>query len=187
MNITKNWYWKWDGALSSEFCDLVVNETNWDFARSGTVGKPDGSFSVDDSIRSTKVVFKDPLTTIGSVLQAYMNAANQYAEWNYVLSNMEEVQIGEYSEDEKSYYSWHIDSAPPQNGMQRKLSGVVLLSDPSDFEGGKFEMRDLEKENLLPVKGSILVFPSFIEHQVTRITKGTRYSAVAWISGPAFR
>ena len=32
-------------------------------------------------------------------------------------------------------------------------------------------------------KGSIIVFPSFLYHQVTPITKGTRYSLVMWVLG----
>ena len=35
--------------------------------------------------------------------------------------------------------------------------------------------------------GSVIVFPSFMEHQVTPVTKGTRYSLVAWFVGPPFK
>ena len=36
-------------------------------------------------------------------------------------------------------------------------------------------------------RGTIIVFPSFLEHQVTPVTKGTRYSLVQWYSGPDWR
>ena len=36
-------------------------------------------------------------------------------------------------------------------------------------------------------KGSIIVFPSFFTHRVAPVTKGTRLSLVAWVSGPLFR
>ena len=36
-------------------------------------------------------------------------------------------------------------------------------------------------------QGSIIVFPSFIAHQVTPITKGTRYSLVLWCVGHPWR
>ena len=36
-------------------------------------------------------------------------------------------------------------------------------------------------------KGTIIIFPSFILHRVTPITKGTRESMVGWVSGPPYR
>ena len=36
-------------------------------------------------------------------------------------------------------------------------------------------------------QGCCTVFPSYVLHQVTPVTKGTRYSLVAWIGGPDFK
>jgi len=36
-------------------------------------------------------------------------------------------------------------------------------------------------------KGSIIVFPSHIYHQVKPVTEGTRYSLVIWCLGKPFR
>ena len=36
-------------------------------------------------------------------------------------------------------------------------------------------------------KGSLVVFPSFVWHQVKPVTKGTRYSLVIWNLGSQFR
>jgi predicted 2-oxoglutarate/Fe(II)-dependent dioxygenase YbiX len=53
-----------------------------------------------------------------------------------------------------------------------------LLND--DFEGGDFLMFDGKKLNLSA--GDIVIFPSnfLYPHAVTTVTKGTRYSFVAW-------
>ena len=32
--------------------------------------------------------------------------------------------------------------------------------------------------------GSTIAFPSFFLHEVTPVTKGSRYSIVTWVSGP---
>lgn len=58
------------------------------------------------------------------------------------------------------------------------LSVLGLLND--DFEGGDFLMFDGKKVNL--EAGDIIIFPSnfLYPHAVTTITKGTRYSFVAW-------
>jgi predicted 2-oxoglutarate/Fe(II)-dependent dioxygenase YbiX len=58
------------------------------------------------------------------------------------------------------------------------LTVLGLLND--DFEGGDFLMFDGKKLNLSA--GDIIIFPSnfLYPHAVTTITKGTRYSFVAW-------
>ena len=60
----------------------------------------------------------------------------------------------------------------------------ILLND--DYEGGNFEFRGMGEEECLEGEGTVIVFPSFNWHQVTPVTKGTRYSLVAWFVGPPF-
>ena len=36
-------------------------------------------------------------------------------------------------------------------------------------------------------KGMIVCFPSYTLHEVTPVTKGERYSLVAWVHGPKLR
>ena len=73
----------------------------------------------------------------------------------------------------------------------------VSLSDPKNYKGGdlEFDFRNVETgkkpnirkcKELLP-KGSIVVFPSYVWHRVTPVTKGTRYSLVIWNLGWPYR
>jgi hypothetical protein len=81
-------------------------------------------------------------------------------------------------------------------GKVRKISMTVNLNPPGAYEGGnlKFdfgfhvpkEMRFVECEDIRP-QGSIIVFPSFLDHCVTPITRGVRYSLVLWTLGPPYR
>ena len=109
------------------------------------------------------------------------------SEWGFILNGQEETQIGRYKSSDEGFYDWHMDSYPPKNNIQRKLSCVILLNDPSEFEGGVLQFRGMEDEVILKGQGDIVVFPSFIEHRVTPVTKGVRYSAVTWAGGPSFR
>jgi len=76
----------------------------------------------------------------------------------------------------------------------RKISVTINLNQPNDYEGGnlKFDFgphaleRYHECVEIRP-QGSIIVFPSHIYHQVTPVTKGTRYSLVLWCSGYPFK
>jgi PKHD-type hydroxylase len=178
-------YWKWDGVLSKEFCRSALEQIDWAAAETATVinEKP----IVDTMSRRTDVVWQDYTQPLGCVIKCYIEMANQSAEWGYNLSGQDNTQIGRYKSIDEGYYDWHIDAGPPQNGVQRKLSCVILLNDTSEFEGGILQFKGMENQNVLNQQGSIIVFPSFIEHRVTPVTKGVRYTAVTWASGPSFR
>ena len=78
----------------------------------------------------------------------------------------------------------------------RKLSVTINLTDPNKYEGGnlKFDLgphttkkdRYIECREIRP-RGSMIVFPSHYYHQITPVTKGTRYSLVMWILGKPFK
>ena len=73
----------------------------------------------------------------------------------------------------------------------RKLSFSAQLSNSDDYEGGDLVF-DLPEE-LTPAKdamrkqGTVIIFPSFLRHMVTPVTKGERHSMVSWIEGLNFR
>lgn len=69
----------------------------------------------------------------------------------------------------------------------RKLSLVCQLSDPSEYEGGEFQINP-GGSILVPerTKGTVIIFPSYLVHRVAPVTKGTRRSLVLWVEGPAF-
>jgi PKHD-type hydroxylase len=79
-------------------------------------------------------------------------------------------------------------------GKIRKISMTCNLNIPGDYEGGnlKFDFghhsdkRFHECEEIRP-QGSIIVFPSFLDHCVTPVNKGTRYSLVLWTCGDPFK
>ena len=73
----------------------------------------------------------------------------------------------------------------------RKISVSIVLND--DYEGGSLFFRYLDdKSNIKDVEvkpraGDMIIFPSFIDHKVSPVTKGIRYSIVAWFGGPPFK
>jgi PKHD-type hydroxylase len=82
-------------------------------------------------------------------------------------------------------YGWHLDYG---GGISRKLSLAIQLTDPSEYEGGNLQiMTSGEPQNMRKQRGLIAVFPSYVLHQVTPVTQGSRQSLVAWVSGPAFK
>ena len=177
-------YWLWEEALSKEFCRFALEQIDWATATPGDITAAN---IVDVKKRKTDVIWQDPLQPLGCIARAYIDTANQSAEWGYTITSQEQTQIGRYKSIDEGFYDWHIDAGHPINGIQRKLSISILLSDPSEFEGGELQFKGMEDRKILTKQGSIVVFPSFIEHKVAPVTKGVRYSAVTWASGPSFR
>mgnify|MGYP003307903561 FL=1 len=68
---------------------------------------------------------------------------------------------------------------------------TILLND--DYEGGDFQFATYAKEQCEIItpeynkQGTVIVFPSDMEHRVLPVTKGTRYSLVTWFLGPPFQ
>lgn len=84
------------------------------------------------------------------------------------------------------HYSWHVDRG--QHVGVRKLSLSLQLSDSDTYKGGDLELRfGDEPQKANRERGMITLFPSWTLHRVTPVTDGTRYSLVAWISGPPFK
>ena len=129
----------------------------------------------------------------------YMEQGNHDAGWGYYIKAAEPTQITRYKKD--GFYEFHTDGRGDHlsaydsshndflRGHVRKLSMSVILND--NFEGGEFEFASYSKEQCtitaIPVRaGSIILFPSSMEHRVAPVTKGTRYSLVVWFLGPPF-
>lgn len=93
--------------------------------------------------------------------------------------------------EEGQYYDWHYDSIGSGKYVTspRKLSFSIQLSDPDTYEGGDliFKTGRTDSEPAIKTQGHVIIFPSYLLHKVTPVTKGTRKSLVGWVSGPAFK
>ena len=106
-----------------------------------------------------------------------------------ITSLQENLQYTEYDASYQGKYDWHFDVGEgPLNGG-RKLSVSIQLSDPSEYEGGELQF-SLDGDKVVVAEkeqGTVIIFPSYLRHRVTPVTKGTRRSLVTWITGPPFR
>jgi PKHD-type hydroxylase len=106
------------------------------------------------------------------------------ARYGFDLSGfIEHLQLTRYDEGDK--YDWHQDSGPAEFST-RKLSMVIQLSDPAEYEGGSLEFLNAGHCTATDL-GDAVLFPSYQAHRVAEITRGTRYSLVAWIKGHPYR
>lgn len=189
-------FWQWESVLTPEECQAILDKNFHSqkkiFAEvtgGNTKQNSDGTTSmvgeVVDKIRKTEIVWAFD-QQLSNLMINHMHSANVQAGWFINAGPLSDVQIGRYADG--GHYDWHIDATKPgPEGLQRKLSISVLLSDHTAYDGG-----DLLINRSTPIKptrkqGSIIVFPACVYHKVEPVTRGERYSAVSWMSGPPFR
>jgi len=146
-------------------------------------------------VRASKIRWIDKKHTeagpLVSMLHKLFEDANNAAfgvDWRYI----NDIQHTLYEAKDNGHYDFHIDTffeAPVK--FHRKLSMTIQLSDSEDYEGGNFkfypEMVEPPDSEKLRAKGTILIFPSFLPHAVTPVTKGERKSLVVWADGPEWK
>jgi predicted 2-oxoglutarate/Fe(II)-dependent dioxygenase YbiX len=172
------------GQIPIEECDAVAQDLKTITPKDATMGA-DGE-KKDTVNRNTTVRFASKEHLFGKKMFEYGMKANLECKWNFHLTDFEAIQFAEYGPNQ--HYNWHIDTFfLSGRGYDRKVTVVCLMNDPSEFEGGKLQMRFNQQEYDVPlVKGAIVAFPSFIEHQVTPVISGIRYTSTMWINGPEF-
>jgi len=177
-------YWFWKAELPVSVCKAIIEEGMNLTANTGTVGgSGPNEFRVDESVRNSKTAFFENSNWLLGISNYYCTLANQNAGWNFEITGQQVPQFTIYGENE--FYDFHSDSSLHEEGM-RKLSLVISISDPKEYEGGVFEFEN----GVIPEisdQGTVMVFPSDLRHRVTPVTKGTRYSFVNWFTGPKMR
>ena len=92
---------------------------------------------------------------------------------------IDQIDLLKYSEGGK--YEVHTDQ---YSDTPRHLSIIINLND--DYEGGDLVFTDQQRKEIKRFKlgkGSVIFFPSnfMYPHSIRPITKGTRYSIIAWL------
>jgi len=97
----------------------------------------------------------------------------------------EGLQFTNYSAPSDKYGK-HVDRS--EGFIIRKLSLSIQLTDPTEYEGGELWLYEDDKGALMKKdQGTLILFPSFILHEVKPVTKGERNSLVAWATGKQFK
>ena len=145
---------------------------------------------VDESIRKSNVTF----LKLSALLEPFHRKLTSFVHhynnqcYRYRIGFIETLQFTEYKVG--YFYDWHRDTLDKEYNIffeQRKLSISIQLTDPSEYEGGDLEFYHPEGPKKAPrQKGTAIIFPSYMYHRVTPVTKGRRLSLVSWINGPDF-
>jgi len=113
--------------------------------------------------------------------------------YGFHIDDIDSCQFNLYDEKDAGHHTWHIDFRgfdETQEVKMRKISVVIQLSEPTEYEGGELQLKysnysEQQKSDMLK-KGSAITFPCFVEHRVTPVTKGKRLSLIGWAVGNAW-
>lgn len=206
MNL-ENYYACFDSIVPSRICDYIIEDAERQSEQTAIVGdynevpKDEKDIAKLYKTRNSSIVWMNDPWIYREIIP-FVREANQFCNWNFDFHLSESCQFTKYSKSQ--HYTWHQDSwnkpydrpKDIENGLIRKLSVTLSLADGNSYEGGdlEFDMRNngdstsnVQRPEMVRNKGTIVVFPSFVWHRVTPVTKGTRYSLVVWNLGLPFR
>jgi PKHD-type hydroxylase len=178
-----NYYWFGDGFSSDEVDKVIQISKNFSFEKATTV-----DIIQRDEMRKSQIKwlpYDNSTEWIVDKLMGQIIEANNI--WKFDISSiMDNIQYTEYDGD-GGHYDWHLDIGP-NNISHRKISVVVQLSQPYEYDGGRLQLKNGPGEIDVPQgKGTVIIFPSFLLHRVTPLTKGNRKSLVFWVGGGHYK
>ena len=188
-NKEAGWNWKWDFSESFQFTVYKGHPKQGQFYGWHADGSSDYKSMYKDAIRvkdgdvkkGTPPVFKPAKRDFKGMIVIRPDGKPE--------PDMRAADIP-LKRDRKSLAPGYTDNIHMWDKV-RKLSMTVNLTNPDNYAGGnlKFDLgphagkkRFKVCEEIRP-QGSIIIFPSFLYHCVTPVTRGTRYSLVLWSLG----
>ena len=115
------------------------------------------------------------------------NNGNEYFPgWQFNIGGILEMpQLMVYESSKNGHYEWHIDIGPYEPACRRKIAYTLILNSTEEYDGGKllFKLEKDEHHREFYEVGGMIMFPTYLLHKVTPITRGNRYILCGWIHG----
>ena len=167
-------------AFSKKECSKIIDIANKKGLIQGTTyGKTDA--------RKSQISWLYPVDDMKWVFQRVRDLAldinKKYFKFDIFGLN-EGFQFTNYKAPSDKYKK-HVDRG--HNRPVRKLSITIQLTDPKKYEGGEFLLYDDHPGTIMDRdQGKLIIFPSYVLHEVKPVTKGERNSLVCWVTGKPF-
>ena len=188
---------KWKSLLANTIkpiftpqqCQDIINmghKQKSEEAKVGHTDKAGGNYDTKKRITTISWIPFKEMPEMYHMIDRTMQQANGN---HFGFDGMQITEYAQYTEYPKGgFYDWHVDNdvncahEPPV----RKISMTCLLSPENQFEGGDLELMAPGKYAQLK-QGHAIVFASFLNHRIKKVTRGMRQSLVVWFGGKPFR
>ena len=176
-----NFYSFWNNAFSKEECQTIINlAKNKGLIQGTTLGESD--------VRDSKITWLYPVDDMGWVFRRITDIVLNLNERFFmfdIFSINEGLQFTNYIAP-SGKYGKHVDRS--MDMPVRKLSISIQLTDPKEYNGGELYLYNDDKGTVMDkTQGTLIMFPSYVLHEVMPITKGERNSLVTWVTGKQFK
>ena len=178
-----HFYSQWQGAFTKEECKKIIQIAKKKGLIKGT------TFGKNKSdVRKSKISWLYPSDEMEWVFRRVTDIVLDLNKrfFNFDVFGLNEgFQFTNYKAPSNKYGK-HVDRA--SDFVVRKLSISIQLTDPKEYEGGELYLYEDDKGMLMDKKqGTLIMFPSYILHEVKPVTKGERNSLVTWVTGNQFK
>ena len=183
-NDQQEYYWFQNGFSKSDLVRLQDDLENISFKEAETFGP------AYDNVRKSRVKWipqEEQYNWLYELMEKLAIEANGI--WNFDIQTMpEQIQYTEYLAEDAGHYTWHQDIGPNDASL-RKISITIQLSDAEEYEGGDLQIwkGGDSVDNCPRGAGVAVIFPSYMMHRVTPVSKGIRKSLVLWIGGSHYK
>lgn len=186
-----------EGAFTERQCNRIIERGRSVGPDEALVGTVETNTMEDTGTRIADIAWIEPdddSMWMFDKLAKLAQRANR--TWRFDLTGFtEDLQFTRYGTP-GAFYDWHQDGLDGDVAV-RKLSMVVQLSDPDDYDGSDLELFAVNEESesdgaaewtrATRTRGTVIAFPAFEFHRVTALERGERFSLVSWLGGPPFR
>ena len=176
-----NLYAFWNNAFTKEEWQTIINIAK-------DKGLIKGTTKGESDVRDSKISWlysADKMDWVfRRVTDIVLNLNERFFKFDLFGMN-EGFQFTNY-EAPSGKYGKHVDRG--MNMVVRKLSISIQLTNPEEYEGGELYLYDDDKGTLMDkAQGTLIIFPSYVLHEVMPVTKGERNSLVTWVTGKQFK
>ncbi len=172
-------------VLPADFCRSLIDRfEGWSPEVSAMPTIVDGKVALaPDPERKVRrdVVLKDEAVVqqIAGLLARRVLPEMQKAFW-YRATRFENLKLVAYEAGAKGHFAAHRDNTAPDTA-HRRFAMTLNLNTP-DYEGGGLVFPEYGETVYAPDPGAAIVFSGSHAHAVQKVTKGTRYALITFMS-----
>ena len=165
--------------FTPEQCQDIINVGHQQKTQDAKVGDKKGikeGGKYDTKMRITTISWI-PFKALPDMYKRIERSMLQVNGNHFGYEGMKITELAQFTEYPKGgFYDWHMDAdisyehEPPV----RKISMTILLSNPSEFEGGDLEFMTEGNKPPNLIQGQAIFFCSLLRHRVNKVKKGIR-------------
>lgn len=178
-----------ESLFSDLECDAIIGTLEDDRWNDARVSSATDSYGIVDARMRSVASQPLPVRLDGWPMSQVVDAIVRINgnAWRYALHSISQPDYPSvllYDSQSQDHFARHIDAG--ETAATRKLSYSVQLSAPTDYVGGDLLVggSNLQASR---ARGTLNLFSSVNQHEVTPVISGQRLAIVGWIHGPTFQ